>query len=204
MPRILVTAFGPYGRFSSNASWLALVELTRDLPTAWQVTTRRYPVEFDTVRQLLARDIGQRPDYALLLGQAPGASCIQLEAIGVNVAGRPEQRPEEYGPLEAGGPPAYRSQAPLAAWANGLREQGLPAIVSYHAGTYLCNAALYWAHYLAEHNRVPMRAAFIHLPLDVSQVVDPPLPTLPASASARAVRWIIEQICDAEGGPGLR
>jgi pyroglutamyl-peptidase len=196
MPQVLVTAFGPYDRYPSNASWLTLVELTRDMPAEWQVTTRLYPVDFDAVRERIAHDLEQRPDYALLLGQAPGAGCIQLEAIGINVAGRAEQSPDEYQPLAEDGPAAYRSSLPLTAWASSLRQQGIPAIVSHHAGTYLCNAALYWAHYFAERNALATQSAFIHLPLDVSQVIAQPLaaPSLATSVSARAVRWMLEQL----------
>ena len=52
MPQILLTAFGPYGPFPDNASWLALIELTRDLPDFVSVTTRRYPVDFLEEAQL--------------------------------------------------------------------------------------------------------------------------------------------------------
>jgi pyroglutamyl-peptidase len=45
MPRVLITAFGPYGCWEENASWLALVELTRDLPTGAEIVTRLYPVD---------------------------------------------------------------------------------------------------------------------------------------------------------------
>ena len=32
MKKVLVTAFEPYDRWKTNASWLALVHLTQDLP----------------------------------------------------------------------------------------------------------------------------------------------------------------------------
>ena len=50
MPRVLITAFGPYGKWAENASWLALVELTRHLPAQPEITTRRYPVDLEVVR----------------------------------------------------------------------------------------------------------------------------------------------------------
>ena len=43
MTRVLLTAFQPYEGWQTNASWLALVELTRDLPDQPMVTTRLYP-----------------------------------------------------------------------------------------------------------------------------------------------------------------
>ena len=57
MPRVLVTAFEPYDVWSENASWLALVELTRDLPVRPEVTTRLYPVDYAEMRKRLERDL---------------------------------------------------------------------------------------------------------------------------------------------------
>lgn len=196
MPRALITAFSPYDRFAENASWLALVELTRELPSIWQVTTRRYPVDFQQLKERLAQDLQQRPDYVLMLGQAPGTAAIQLEAIGLNVEGRPELRGAVYPRLVEDGPLAYQSALPLEQWAAGLRQLGIPAAVSYHAGVYLCNAALYLAHYYADKLGLETKAAFVHLPLDVAQAASEPCatPCLAAKESARAVRWLLEQV----------
>jgi pyroglutamyl-peptidase len=91
---------------------------------------------------------------------------------------------------------AYRSALPLADWAVKLRRAGVPAQVSYHAGNYLCNATLYWSHYLAERLALATQTAFIHVPLDVSQVVNEPHGTasLPVNLSAQAVRLILEEL----------
>jgi pyrrolidone-carboxylate peptidase len=52
MARVLLTAFGPYGSWESNASWLALTELTRELPSLPQVTTRLYPTDYLSLGRL--------------------------------------------------------------------------------------------------------------------------------------------------------
>ncbi len=99
MSRVLITAFGPYGSWLENSSWLALVELTRNLPPAPEITTRLYPVDLAAVSERLAQDLpGQ--DYAIHLGQAPGATSVQLEAIGINVGAAVDRRP---GPAAAAG-----------------------------------------------------------------------------------------------------
>jgi pyroglutamyl-peptidase len=94
------------------------------------------------------------------------------------------------------GPVAYRAELPLADWAVKLRRAGIPAQVSYHAGTYLCNATLYWSQYLAERMALATESAFIHVPLDVSQVVNEPhgAASLPSVISAHAVRLILEEL----------
>src|SRR5262249_12863475 len=152
-------------------SWLALVELTRDLPDGPKIVTRRYPVEFELAHTRLAEDLAAEYDFALHLGQAPGISRIHLEAIGVNVGGHSSQTPDEFQPLITNGPAAYRSALPLADWSSKIQAAGIPCQVSYHAGTYLCNALLYLTHYIAEQQRMPTRAAFVHLPLAPQQVL---------------------------------
>ncbi len=193
MKRILLTCFEPYDRWTENASWLTLVELTKEMPAAVQLTTRRYPVDFDRAKQLLQKDLQADFDLALHLGQAPGAAEIRLEAFGVNLGGAIHQMPEDYMPLVIDGPEAYRSDLPLAAWARGLREQGVPARVSYHAGTYLCNATLYLSLHYAREMRLRTRAAFVHLPLAPQQAVidEEAWPTMTSSQCADALRWII-------------
>jgi pyroglutamyl-peptidase len=196
MPSVLLTAFEPYDRWTSNASWLALVELTQELPKAPTITTRLYPVDFAAVKQRLAKDLAANYDYAIHLGQAPGSSRVQLEAIGLNIGGSSHQSPDEFLPLSDDGPIAYRSPLPLAAWAIKLRGAGIPAQVSYHAGTYLCNATLYWTCYLAERLSIKTEAAFIHLPLDVSQVVGEPhgMPSLPTALTTKSLRLILDEL----------
>jgi pyroglutamyl-peptidase len=196
MPRVLLTAFEPYDRWKANASWLALVQLTQDLPETPQITTRLYPVDFPVMKERLAEDLSGNYDYALHLGQAPGSSRIQLEAIGMNIGGSSSQSPDQYRPLTDEGPVAYRTALPLGDWAVKLRRAGVPAQVSYHAGTYLCNATLYWSHFLAELLALGTQAAFIHVPLDISQVVNEPHGTasLPSSLAALAVRLILEEL----------
>lgn len=201
MAKVLITAFEPYDEFELNSSWLALVELTRDLPPEPRVTTRLYPVDFTEVRERLAADLAHDYDVALHLGQAPGAARVRLEAIGVNIGGHSGQRPDEYLPLVKNGPVAYRSTLPLATWSRELRKAGIPAQVSYHAGTYLCNATLYLSHYLIERQKLRTRATFLHLPLDPDQIMTrrDDVPSLPRQRSAQAVRWILQAMLQ----PGL-
>ncbi len=132
----------------------------------------------------------------LHLGQAPGSSRIRLEAIGLNVGGRSHLPPDDFRPLITDGPVAYRSGLPLAEWAQRMRGAGIPAQVSYHAGTYLCNAILYFTHYLIDRRKLNTRAAFVHLPLVPAQVLAErdEVPSLPTTLGAAALRIILEEL----------
>lgn len=83
--RVLLTAFGPFGHWVDNASWQAIVEFTKEIPEDPVVVTRRYPVDFDHVKQSLAMDLAGGFDFAIHLGQAAGRSHIHLEAAALNV-----------------------------------------------------------------------------------------------------------------------
>lgn len=200
MPKVLITAYGPYDEWDQNASWLVLQELTRNLPAGHDITTRRYQVDFDEVKQQLAEDLASGFDVALHLGQAPGAAAILLEAFGVNVRRDRGQAGCEATTLIDDGPPAFRSELPLEAWATALREAGILADVSFHAGDYLCNAAIYLSHYYSQQAGQHTRATFVHLPLDSSQALNyhKPIASLPAQVSAEAIRMMLATLPSTE------
>jgi pyroglutamyl-peptidase len=200
MPRIFITAFEPYGGWSENSSWLALIEFTKQLGPDANVTTRLYPVDFDAVAQRLRKDLEGDYDVALHLGQAPGSACVQFEAIGLNVGGRSEQRPEEFRRLVEDGPVAYRSALPLGEWASLLRTEGIPTTVSYHAGSYLCNATLYLSHFFAETMNLKTQSAFVHLPLDYTQTLKQgkELAGMPSSMAGRGLQLIVNRLAKRE------
>ncbi len=162
MPSVLLTAFEPYDEWQENSSWLALVELTRWLEDSSHITTRRYPVCFDSVRKRLAEDLRGNYDLVLHLGQAPGSTHIRLEAVGLNVHANGQ-------PLIAGAPTAYRSTLDLEAWREKLVQAGIPTQVSQHAGTYLCNATLFVSQHILAQQQLSSQTAFIHLPLTPAQ-----------------------------------
>ncbi len=205
MRSILITAFEPYDCWEENASWLALMELTRSLPPEPKVVTRRYPVDFERMQAKLSDDLAADYDYVLHLGQAPGISRVHLEAIGINVGGNSSQTPDEFQPLVPDGPPAYRSRMPLAEWSQKIRSATIPCQVSYHAGTFLCNAVLYLTHHLAATRSLKSQATFIHLPLAPQQVLHQrqDWPTLPPPMAAEAIRYILEELSAAASAISL-
>lgn len=194
MSSVLITAFEPYDVWKTNSSWLTLMELTQDLPDFPSITTRLYPVEYGALRKRLEADFARPYDVILHLGQAPGSSGIQFESIAVNVAS--ERNDLESWPLIDDGELAYRSKLPLEEIVRALRADKIPATVSYHAGTYLCNAVMYWSHYLANLRGYRTTATMIHLPLETTQVVDHGIrmPSLPASVMAAGIRRVLEEI----------
>ncbi len=180
MTRILITAFEPFGAWSTNSSQLCLETFRAQWAARSQgdgqptIEFRTYPVDFRRVRQQIEADLQGEFDYAIHLGQAAESSTIRLERFALNVGhepGQPSWRPMR---LEPDGPAAYETALPLCDWAKQLRAAGLPAEVSFHAGTYLCNAIFYWSQFFSGRNRRGTQVAFLHLPLARGHTSDEP------------------------------
>ncbi len=155
--------------------------LLRDYAPPMELTTRRYPIDLQELASRLDADLQRSFDGVLHLGQSPGASSIKLEALAVNFAGRIEDAGQELPLLNDTGPLAFRSRMPVGRWAEALRNQKIPAVVSYHAGTSLCNATMYLSHLWYERRGAQVPVGFMHLPLShgasCSHSSERPLPT---------------------------
>ncbi|MDZ7869988.1 MAG: pyroglutamyl-peptidase I [Rheinheimera sp.] len=136
------------------------------------------PVEFNRSAELLKSCINSwQPDLVLCVGQAGGRPQISLEQVAINLL---EARiPDNSGwqpsgePIVATGPAAYFSTLPLKAIRQQLQQQGIPANISYTAGTYVCNALMYQLlHQLS--SMVGRRGGFIHIPYTPEQAAGKP------------------------------
>lgn len=194
--RILLTAFESYDDWDNNSSWLALVELLRDSSQDFELTTRRYPVNLPALEKKLNEDLEHSFDAVLHLGQAPGSSAIKLETVALNVAGCVDERGELLPEIIPSGPLAFRTRMPVGLWAGSLREAHIPAFVSYHAGTFLCNATMYLSHYWYHSRDLATPVGFVHLPLATEQVAQSLLakPSLPKSTLATAIKLILNDL----------
>lgn len=199
--RLLITAFEPFGPWNSNSSSLCLEALLPLLPDGWQVVARVYPVDFESTRKVLELDLSARFDWALHLGQTQQTARIRLEAVGLNVGGHPGATESHTFGLIPSAPAAYQTSLPLSDWAQRLRTAGFPASVSYHAGTYLCNATLYWGRHFIEQNGLPTQTCFVHVPLDISQVAGLPgdYLTLPAAFVAQGLARLLQMWDETDG-----
>ena len=162
MTRILITAFEPYDRWPANSSWLALTDLTRWYDGDAEITTRRYPVDLSRMSENLRKDLQANFDFAIHLGQSPGSTIIKLESVGLNVR-------SNGSPLISNAPEAYRSGLLLTPCHGELVAAGIPSEISHHAGTYLCNAALYLSQHYSKSYGLRTKSLFLHIPLSPAQ-----------------------------------
>jgi pyroglutamyl-peptidase len=196
MKSVLLTAFHPFDEWKTNSSELCLNALMQEQHPRLSISKKSYPIDFDILSKELEMDLLKNYDYVLSLGQSSKSTRIELESIGINRGKENKINPDGFFKLRDDGPVAYESILPLTEWALMLRKEGIPACVSVHAGTYRCNAALYLAHYFIEKHQLKTKACFIHLPLDLSQVLElsDEYPTLPTSVAKDAIHYILRKI----------
>jgi pyroglutamyl-peptidase len=200
--KLLVTGFPKFDAFAENSTQ-ALIESMRSDPPAEldevrdRVLFEILPFENDdpaaqqrTMVESFRRAIATHgPDVCLFCGQAASRPLIELEAIAVNVFKNSVIDPE--------GPPAYWATLPgLKELVGSLRAAEIPAQISYHAGTHLCNHILYTALHLAATSRSGMRCGFMHLPMTSAQVIagDENRPFIPLSVTRRALTMAIRHV----------
>jgi pyroglutamyl-peptidase len=111
-------------------------------------------------------------------------------------------------PVVDGGPAARFTTLPAKAAVAAVRGAGIPAGVTYSAGTYVCNATFYaLQHALAE--RPGVLSGFVHVPRtteelgaqeSVSALTDGGEPHLPVDALARALEIVVRTALGAVRG----
>lgn len=184
---LLITGFEPFGSEDRNPSWEAVDALPERIG-AWTLHKLLLPVEFGRAAALAVQAAEKcHPDAILCVGLAAGRTAVTPEAIGVNV--RDASIPDNAGvqpmgePIAKDGPAAYFSTLPVRKMTEAIANAGIPAKLSYTAGTYVCNDLLYSL--LHRFSGTQTRVAFIHIPLEKD---------LPLDRSIRALFAAIEAI----------
>ena len=131
----------------------------------------------------------------ICIGQAGGRSAITPEMVAINLkdASIPDNAGISYDgvPILEGAPTAYFATIPVKSIAAAIREAGIPASVSYTAGTYVCNSLMYHLMHLLAQKYPSVIGGFIHIPFDCTQVAasgKTSYPSLPLSTSAEGLK----------------
>lgn len=162
---VLLTGFTPFSEVSVNPSE-KIVALLAERP---DVIPLVLPTEYEaSAEQLRAAILAHNPEAIILLGVAQNRPLICLERVALNLDDA--SIPDNAGdlatgrPIVPGGPLALESTLPVEAMRDALLARGIPAAVSNHAGTYVCNHVFYTArHVLTEIGR-DIPCGFIHVP----------------------------------------
>lgn len=170
MKTILLTGFEPFGGEPLNPSWEAVRGLDgQHLGEHHLIRAVRLSCVFDLALAELEAELTQhQPVLVLAVGQAGGRCELSLERVAINLDDA--RIPDNAGaqpidrPIVADGPAAYFTTLPIKAMVLALREAGLPAAVSYSAGTYVCNHLFYGLMHRIARDGLRCRGGFLHIP----------------------------------------
>lgn len=209
MKKILITGFEPFGNDKINPALEAVRLIAGRKLKGGEISICQVPVvrykSIDVVKQAIE---DQQPYAVITVGQASGRTAITPERIAINVDDF--RIPDNDGiqvidePVVEGGPDAYFTTLPVKAMVSAMQSEGIPAMVSNTAGTFVCNHLFYGIqHYLKDSN---IRHGFVHIPLLPEQSVDGSQPTMKleqiAEGLAIAAQAIIDNDKDIQQGAG--
>ena len=190
--RLLLTTFGPYQEWTTNASQMAVERLDLARFDA-DISVCQYPVDFAQSKALVLADHQQRPHRIVHVGQSKRASKVELEMLAVNFGRQRDDAP--HFELAPNGPAAFCCQVNYAGIVSKIAAEEIPVEISFHAGVFICNAVFYWSHLAAELLMDKPPIAFVHLPLDPAQRENnQPGGSLPIEQSTRALALVLEDL----------
>ena len=198
--KILITGFDPFGGETVNPAYEA-VKLLPDTIAGAEIIKLEVPTRFHRAGAVL-EDAMQRhkPDAVICVGQAGGRAAITPEKVAINLMDGRIPDNAGYQPVDApireDGETAYFTSLPVKAMVQRMRDAGIPAAVSYTAGTYVCNYLLYTLLYLIDKKYPHVRGGFIHVPYAMEQVINKPLgtPSMDLRQIARGLETAVEAV----------
>ncbi|MCF2138041.1 MAG: pyroglutamyl-peptidase I [Candidatus Thorarchaeota archaeon] len=198
---LLLTGFEPFDGSSLNPS--AELAKAMDDTTVGQFKIVGKVLHLDYTRALdEVRDaINQhKPSVVIACGQA-NRGAITFEKIAVNalntMRGDNYENIPESDLIEKEGPPAYFTDLDVAYLAKSLRDEGIPAEVSYHAGTYGCNWLFYNLMHWRAMDQLTAQVGFIHVPPLPEQIIEKhttTIPSMPLPMILRSMQIVIERL----------
>lgn len=179
--KILFTAFDPFGGESINPANEA-VKLLPDVIAGAEVVKAELPTVFCKGAAKMKEAVElHKPDYVICVGQAGGRAAITPEFVAINHRDARIPDNEKNQPLGEtifeDGENAYFTCLPVKAIVETLKENGIPASVSYTAGTYVCNEVMYALLYCIDKKWPNIIGGFIHVPYVTEQAVNLPATT---------------------------
>lgn len=162
--KILITGFEPFGGESVNPAYEA-VKLLPDMAGDIQIVKMEIPTVFGEAGKVVETGILQhQPDAVICVGQAGRRADIGVERVAINLveASIPDNagnQPMDV-KVQEDGDTAYFATIPVKAMVKNIKDHGIPASISYTAGTYVCNSVMYDLLYLIDRKYPSIRWRF--------------------------------------------
>ncbi|MBQ9845947.1 MAG: pyroglutamyl-peptidase I [Oscillospiraceae bacterium] len=176
--KILITGFDPFDKEKINPAYEAVKLLPDKIGNA-EIIKLEIPTVFGKGACSMEKAIEQHnPDCVICIGQAGGRSCISIEKVAINFIDARIADNDGNQPINTAiipdGPTAYFSTLPIRAMAENIREHGIPAHISYTAGTFVCNEVMYRLLHFIDTKYHHIRGGFIHVPYTAAQAASKP------------------------------
>ena len=174
--KVLLTAFNPFGGESVNPAQEA-VEAVADKVAGAEVVKLVVPTVFgksiETVHEAMKKE---NPDVTFCIGQAGGRVGLTPERVAINLNDARIEDNEGNQPVDEpifeDGRTAYFPSLPVKAMVQKIKDAGVPASVSYTAGTFVCNHLMYGVLYYIDKEFPGMKGGFMHVPYLHEQAVN--------------------------------
>ncbi len=198
--KILITGFEPFGGESVDPAYEA-VKLLPDMAGDIQIVKMEIPTVFGEAGKVVETGILQhQPDAVICVGQAGRRADIGVERVAINLveASIPDNagnQPMDV-KVQENGDTAYFATIPVKAMVKNIKDHGIPASISYTAGTYVCNSVMYDLLYLIDRKYPSIRGGFIHVPYATEQGVGKPVgtATMELSTISKALLYALEAV----------
>lgn len=168
MKTVLLTAFEPFGGEQINPSWEIARQLDNSMIEGARVVSCCLPCTFSGSLTHLEQAIKHyQPSIVIALGQAGGRLDITPERVAINWCDA--RIPDNIGdqpcdlPVIPNAPAAYFTTLPIKAITVALQQSGIPASISYTAGTFVCNQVFFGLQHLAKQYHI-IQSGFVHIP----------------------------------------
>lgn len=199
--KLLLTGYEPFDGFTVNPSQELVKSLGNKTLGNFAIHGKVLPLDYKRAFADLEPAIdGLVPDVILCCGQSNRGS-ITIERIGLNALNPLKE--DNYGNLPEsdiiveGAPAGYFSTIDAGPLVALLKTKGIPAQVSYHAGTFGCNWILFLVLHKIANEGLSSRATFVHFPPLPEQAIEKnrsDLPNMPLRDQLRALETIIGAI----------
>ena len=173
---VVLTGFEPFAGFKVKPSWEAAKTYDDKEIDSFKVKSFQIPLAYKEIKPTITTIIdNHKPTVIINLGQSYRPH-ISLEKAAINFADLTEstiiyncgtRSKDEI--LEPNAPVAYFTTLPIRKILNKLRQNNIPAEISFTAGTFGCNQLFYHTMPKIKTDQLDIHAGFIHVPSLPSQ-----------------------------------
>lgn len=195
--KALITGFDPFGGESINPSY-EIVKALPDTIEGCDIIKKELPTAYYDSISLLEKFIKEeQPDMVICIGQAGGEFTMRIERVAINlnearIKDNAGNQPTDESIVKEG-ETAYFATLPTKAIVKEMKDHNIPAILSYSAGTFVCNHIFYGLMHVIHESSLNIRGGFIHVPFIPEQVIDKRnTPFMELTTMAKAIELAIK------------